>query len=75
MEFLYYFRVTGGGRVVGVVEVAWSVGLSVEEVLCYFSISAAMCFWSVWKGEVVNVVEVLTSECFQKWENLRLDPY
>ena len=56
-------------------EVAWSVGLSVEEVLCYFSISAAMCFWSVWKGEVVNVVEVLTSECFQKWENLRLDPY
>ena len=51
------------------------MGLSMEEVVCSFSISAAMCFWSVWKGEVVNVVEVLTSECSQKWENLRLDPY
>ena len=27
-----------------------------------FSISAAICLGSAWKGEVVNVVEVLTNE-------------
>ena len=41
----------------------------------FFSISAAMYFWSAWKGEVVKVcVEVLTDECIEVWESLRLDP-
>ena len=37
-------------------------------------IFVTMCFWSAWKGEVGNVVEVLTDECVEVWENLRLDP-
>ena len=41
----------------------------------FFSISAVMCFWSVGKGEVVNVVEVLTDKCIELWECLRFDPY
>ena len=39
------------------------------------SISAVMCFWSAWKGEVVNVIEMLTDKCVEVWDNLRLDPY
>ena len=35
------------------------------EVSHFFSISAVMCFWSVGKGEVVNVVEVLTDKCIE----------
>ena len=34
-----------------------------------------MCFWSAWKGEVVNLVEVFTDECVEVWKNFRLDPY
>ena len=34
-----------------------------------------MCFWSVGKGEVVNVVEVLTDKCIELWECLRFHPY
>ena len=118
--FFGFFRVVGEGGGVGVVEVAWGVGLSVgggsagvsgdadlngggddglgdggvnggfladspgfvessgktsQTVSYSFSISAAMCFWSAWKGEVVHVVEVLTDKCVEVWENLRLDPY
>ena len=45
------------------------------EVSHSFPISAVMCFWSVWKGEVVNMVEVLTDKCVELWECLRFDPY
>ena len=40
-----------------------------------FSISAAIYFWSAWKGEVVIVVEVLTNECVEVWKRLRLGTY
>ena len=40
-----------------------------------FSSSAGICFWSAWKGEVVNVVEVLIDESVELWEKLRLDTY
>ena len=40
-----------------------------------FSIPTAICFWSVWKGEKVNVVEVLIDKCVEMWENLRLGLY
>ena len=54
----------GGGDVVDISE---DTSLS--------SILAAMCFWSAWKGEVVNLVEVLTNEFVEVWKNLRLHPY
>ena len=50
-------------------------GKSSHTVSQSFSISAAMCFWSAWKEEVVTVVEVLTDKCVEVWENLRLEPY
>ena len=54
---------------------AESSGKTSQTVPNSFSIFAAMCFWSAWKGEVVNVVEVLTDKCVEVWENLMLNPY
>ena len=52
-----------------------SSGKTSQTVSHSFFISATMCFWSACKGEMVNVVEVLTDECVEVWEYLRLDPY
>ena len=54
---------------------AESYGKTSQTVPNSFSIYAAMCFWSAWKEEVVNVVEVLTDECVEVCENLMLNPY
>ena len=54
---------------------AKSSGKTSQTVSHSFSISAVMCFWSAWKGEVVNVVEVLTYKFVEVWESLRLDSY
>ena len=64
-----------GGFVTGATGFAESSEKTYETVSHYLSISAVMCFWSAWKGEVVNVVEMLTDKCVEVWENLRLDPY
>ena len=63
------------GFVTGYPGLAESSGKSSQTVPNSFSISDAMCFWSAWKGEVVNVAEVLTDECVEVWENLMLNPY
>ena len=63
----------GGGFVTGSPGFAESSGKTSQTVYHSFSISAAMHFWSAWKGEVVNVVEVLNGECVEVLENLRLD--
>ena len=63
------------GFVTGYPGLAESSGKSSQTVPNSFSISAAMCFWSAWKGEVVNVAEVHTDECVEVWENLMLNPY
>ena len=69
----------GDGLEVGLLQVLqgyWrAVGRLPKQTRIFFSISAAMYFWSAWKGEVVKVcVEVLTDECIEVWESLRLDP-
>ena len=64
-----------GGFVAGFPGFAESSGKTSQTVSHSFSISTTMCFWSAWKGEMVNVVEVLTDECVEVWENLRLDLY
>ena len=64
-----------GGFVTGSPGFVESSGKTSQTFSYSFSISAAMCFWSAWKGEVVNVVEVQTDECVEVWENLRLAPY
>ena len=65
-----------GGFVTGFPGFAESFGKSSQTVFHSFSIPTVMCFWSAWKGEVVvNVVEVLTDECVEVWEDLRLDSY
>ena len=65
----------GGGFITGSPGFAESSGKTSQTVYHSFSISAAMHFWSAWKGEVVNVVEVLNDECVEVLENLRLDLY
>ena len=52
-----------------------SSGNASQTVSHYFSISSAICFWSAWKGKVVNVVEVLNDEIVVEWERLRLGTY
>ena len=52
-----------------------SSGKNSQMVSHSFSISATICFWSAWKGEVVNVVEVLIDESVEVLEKLRLDTY
>ena len=64
-----------GGFVTGFPGFAESFGKSSQTVAHSFSISTVMCFWSAWKGEVVNMVEVLTDKCVEVWEDLRLDSY
>ena len=64
-----------GGFATGSSGFAESSGKTSQTVSHYLLISAVMCFWSAWKGEVVNVVEVLPDECVEVWENLRLDPF
>ena len=64
-----------GGFVTSFLGFVESFGKTSQTVSHSFSISATMCFWSAWKGEVVNVVEVLTDKCVEVCENLRLDPY
>ena len=64
-----------GGFVTDATVFAESSEKTYETVSHYLSISAVMCFWSAWKGEVVNVIEMLTGKCVEVWENLRLDPY
>ena len=63
----------GGGFITGSPGFAESSGKTSQTVYHSFSISATMHFWSAWKGEVVNVVEVLNGECVEVLENLRLD--
>ena len=64
-----------GGFVTDATVFAESSEKTYETVSHYLSISAVMCFWSAWKGKVVNVIEMLTDKCVEVWENLRLDPY
>ena len=64
-----------GGFVAGSPEFVESSGKNSLTVSHSFPISTAMCFWSAWKGEMVNVVEVHTEECVKVWQNLRLYPY
>ena len=52
-----------------------SSGKTSQTVSQSFSISAAICFWSAWKGEMMNVVEVLIDESVEVWERLRLGIY
>ena len=56
----------------GIVE---SFGKTSQTVSHSFLISAAICFWSAWKGEVVIVVEVFFDESVEVWEKLRLGTY
>ena len=65
----------GGGFVTGSPEFAQSSGKTSQTVSHSFSISAMMRFWSAWKGEAVNVVEVLIDKCAEVLENLRLGLY
>ena len=64
-----------GWFVVGSPGFVESSGKTSHTVSRSFSISAAICFWSAWKGEVGNVVEVLTDESVGVWERLRLGTY
>ena len=64
-----------GGFVAGFPEFMESSGRTSQTVSHSFSISTAMWFWSAWKEEIVNVVEVLTDKCVEVWENLRVDLY
>ena len=64
-----------GGFIAGSPRFGESSGKTSQTVSHSFSISAAMCFWSASKGEMVNLVEVLTGECVEVWENFRFDPY
>ena len=52
-----------------------SSGKTSQTVSHSFSISVVMCFWSAWKGEVLNMIEWLTDKCVEVWEYLRLNPY
>ena len=65
----------GGARLLVPKDLRRVLGRLLWEVSLFFPISAVMCFWSVGKGEVVNVVEVLTDKCIEFWECLRFDPY
>ena len=64
-----------GGFVAGSPGFVESSGKTSQTVSHSFSISAAICFWSAWKGEVANVVEVLIDESVEVWEKLRLGTY
>ena len=64
-----------GGFVTGSPGFAESSGKTSQTVFHSFSISTTMCFWSAWKGKVVNIVEMFTGKCVEVWDNLRLDPY
>ena len=64
-----------GGLIAGSAGFEEGSGKTSQTVSHSFSILAAMCFWSAWKGEVVNLVEVLTNEYVEVWKNLRLHPY
>ena len=64
-----------GGCVTGSPGFAESSGKTSQTVFHSFSISTTMCFWSAWKGKVVNIVEMFTGKCVEVWDNLRLDPY
>ena len=64
-----------GGFVADFPEFVESSGRTSQTVSHSFSISTAMWFWSAWKEEIVNVVEVLTDKCVEVWENLRVDLY
>ena len=70
----------GGGRlngwfVAGSPGFVESSGKTHQTVSNSFSISGAIFFWSAWKGEVVNVVEVLIDKSVEVWERLRLGTY
>ena len=45
-----------GGFVTGSPRFVESSGKTSQTVSHFFSVSTAMCFWSAWKGEMVNVV-------------------
>ena len=64
-----------GGFVAGSPGFVESSGKTSQTISHSFSISAAICFWSAWKGELVNVVEVLTDESVEVWEKLGLGTY
>ena len=62
-----------GGFIAGSPGFAESSGKTSQTVFHSFLISTAICFWSTWKGDVVNLLEVFTDQCVKVWENLRLD--
>ena len=52
-----------GGFVAGSPAFVESPGKTSQTMSHSFAISAAMYFWSAWKGELVNAVEMVTEEC------------
>ena len=64
-----------GGFVAGSPGFVQSSGKTSQTFSHSFSISTVMCFLSAWKREMANVVGVLSDECVEVWENLRLDSY